>query len=153
MYFLRSSYMQAYGWNCLKAEGQGFQKIVWFAHKIMVFHFFSPFFFFLIVLPDVTFNVTTTIWMWSFWCFSRIFTRSLLLKFGVKTPLNKNNSSSLILTNIELKFEACIFNLIWKWGAKDPQKRKDHLMFINFGVKKFILKNTPKKKNFDIWML
>jgi hypothetical protein len=30
--------------------------------------------------------------------------------------------------------------------AKDPKKREDHLIFINFGVKKFILKNTQKKK-------
>jgi hypothetical protein len=69
-----------------------------------------------------------------------------VLKFGVKTPINKNNSSSLILTNLELRFEACMLNLIWKWGAKDPKKREDHLIFINFGVKKFTLKNTPKKK-------
>jgi hypothetical protein len=34
------------------------------------------------------------------------------LKFGVKTPVN--NSSSLILSNLELKFEVCMFNLIWK---------------------------------------
>jgi hypothetical protein len=36
------------------------------------------------------------------------------LKFGVKTPVKKNNSSSLIHTNLELKFEACMLNLIWK---------------------------------------
>jgi hypothetical protein len=36
------------------------------------------------------------------------------LKFGVNTPVNKNNSSSLILTNVELRFEACMLNLIWK---------------------------------------
>jgi hypothetical protein len=63
-----------------------------------------------------------------------------------QAPINKNNSSSLILTNLELRFEACMVNLIWKWGAKDPKKREDHLIFINFGVKKFTLKNTPKKK-------
>jgi hypothetical protein len=37
-----------------------------------------------------------------------------MLKFGVKTPVQKKNSSSLILTNLELKFEACMLNLIWK---------------------------------------
>jgi hypothetical protein len=37
-----------------------------------------------------------------------------VLKIGVKTPINKNNSSSLILTNLELQFEACMLNLIWK---------------------------------------
>jgi hypothetical protein len=46
-----------------------------------------------------------------------------------------------------------MLNLIWKWGAKDPKKREDHLIFINFGVKKFTLKDTPPKKNFDVWML
>jgi hypothetical protein len=35
------------------------------------------------------------------------------LKFGVKT-VNKNNSSSLIITNVDLNFEACMLNLIWK---------------------------------------
>jgi hypothetical protein len=29
-------------------------------------------------------------------------------------PANKNNSSSFMLTNLELKFEVCMFNLIWK---------------------------------------
>jgi hypothetical protein len=108
---------------CPKAEGQGSQKIVCFAYEILVFHFFFIFFL-LMVLHDVTFNVTVTIWMLSFWIFSRIFTRSIVLKFGVKTPINKENSSSLILTNLELKFEPCMLNLIWKWGAKDPQKKK-----------------------------
>jgi hypothetical protein len=42
---------------------------------------------------------------------------------------------------MELRFEPCVLNLIWKWGAKDPKKREDHLIFINFGVKKF-----PRKK-------
>jgi hypothetical protein len=34
--------------------------------------------------------------------------------------------------------------------CKRPKKREDHLIFINFGVKKFTLKNTPKKKTFDV---
>jgi hypothetical protein len=37
-----------------------------------------------------------------------------MLKFGVKTPVNKNNSSSLILTNLKLRFEPYMLNLIWK---------------------------------------
>jgi hypothetical protein len=32
---------------------------------------------------------------------------------------------------------------------KIQKKKKKHLIFINFGVKKLILRNTPKK-NFDI---
>jgi hypothetical protein len=34
--------------------------------------------------------------------------------------------------------------------CKRSKKREDHLIFINFGVKKFTLKNTPKKENFDV---
>jgi hypothetical protein len=105
------------------------------------------------VLHDDTFNVTAMIWTRSFWIFSRIFTRSIVLKFGIKNTVNKKNSNSFILTNLEMKFEACMLYLIWKWGAKDPKKREVHLIFINFGVKKFTLKSTPQKKNFDVWML
>jgi hypothetical protein len=46
---------------------------------------------------------------------------------------------------MELRFELYVLNLIWKWGLKD------YLIFINFGVKKFTLKNTQKKSNFDVW--
>jgi hypothetical protein len=74
-----------------------------------------------------------------------------VLKFSVKTPVNKKISNSLIITNMELRFEPCVLNLIWKCCEKNPRKRKDHLIFINFGVKKF-KKRTPweKKKNFDV---
>jgi hypothetical protein len=37
-------------------------------------------------------------------------------------------------------------NLIWKREAKDPKRREDHLIFINFEVKKFTIKNTQKKE-------
>jgi hypothetical protein len=53
--------MQPCGRNCARAGGQGSQKIVCFVHKILVFHFFSLFFFLLMVLHDITFNVTATI--------------------------------------------------------------------------------------------
>jgi hypothetical protein len=65
MYFLRSSYMQPCGWNYPRAEGQGAKKEFCFAHWILVFHFFH-FLFLLMVLHDVTLNVTATIKMWSF---------------------------------------------------------------------------------------
>jgi hypothetical protein len=45
---------------------------------------------------------------------SSLILTNLVLKFGVNTHVNKNNYSSLILTNLELKFEACMLNLIWK---------------------------------------
>jgi hypothetical protein len=35
--------------------------------------------------------------------------------------------------------------------SKRPKKNKNnHLIFINFGIKKFTLKKTPKKKNFNV---
>jgi hypothetical protein len=37
-----------------------------------------------------------------------------------------------------------MLNLICKWGAKDPKRSEDHLIFI--GINKFTVKNTPKKK-------
>jgi hypothetical protein len=34
---------------------------------------------------------------------------------------------------------------------KRPKKNKNkHLIFINFGINKFTLKKTPKKKNFNV---
>jgi hypothetical protein len=30
--------------------------------------------------------------------------------------------------------------------SKDAKKREDNLIFINFGIKKFTLKNIPQKK-------
>jgi hypothetical protein len=97
------------------------------------------------VLHDVTlcdrYNLNV-----NFLIFSRNFTRSTMLKFWVKTLVNKMNFSSLIITNMELRFESCVFTLIWKWCAKDLQKRKGHLISISFGVKKFTEKNTQKKK-------
>jgi hypothetical protein len=37
-----------------------------------------------------------------------------MLKFLVKTLVNKKNSSSLIVTNMELRFEPGVLNLIQK---------------------------------------
>jgi hypothetical protein len=68
-----------------------------------------------------------------------------MLKFWIKTPVNKNDFISLIIINMELRFEPCVLNLIWKWCVKDPKERKDHLIFINFGVKEFTISNTQKK--------
>jgi hypothetical protein len=33
-------------------------------------------------------------------------------------------------TNMELRFEPCVLNLIWKWCAKDQKKREDHFIII-----------------------
>jgi hypothetical protein len=34
--------------------------------------------------------------------------------------------------------------------CKRPKKKRRASNFINFGLKKFTLKNTPKKKSFDV---
>jgi hypothetical protein len=67
-----------------------------------------------------------------------------MFKFWVKTLVNKKNFSSLIIIDMELRFEQCVLNLISKSYAKDPNKIKDHLIFINFRIKKFTIKNTQK---------
>jgi hypothetical protein len=33
---------------------------------------------------------------------------------------------------------------------RPKKEREDNLIFINFGIKKFTTKNTPKKENFDV---
>jgi hypothetical protein len=40
-----------------------------------------------------------------------------------------------------------------EWCAKDPKKEEDHLILMNFGVMKFIVKKAPKKENIDVWTL
>jgi hypothetical protein len=82
--------------------------------------------------------------------FQENFTRSIVLKFWVKTPINKKNFSSLIITNVELRFEPCVLNLIWKWGAKDPKKRGSY-NFHQFWSTKVQSKKHPKKTK--LWCL
>jgi hypothetical protein len=138
------------GKNCLKAKGKGAKEEVCFVHKILVFHFFSLFpfahghawYYFQCNRYDP--NV-------KFFIFSEFFTRSTVLKFWVKTLVDKKSFNSLIITNMELRFEPCVLNLKQKWCAKDLEKREDHLIFINCGVKKFTMKNTQKKRK--LWCL
>jgi hypothetical protein len=33
---------------------------------------------------------------------------------------------------------------------KDPKKREDHLIFMNLGMEKFIVKRFSKRENFDV---
>jgi hypothetical protein len=86
-------------------KGKGAKKEVFFAHRILVFHFF-PLFLLQMVLP-YNLNVKS------------------------RPPKTKMNFSSLIITNMELRFEPYVLNLIWKRGAKDPKKKKDHIIFLN----------------------
>jgi hypothetical protein len=52
---------------------------------------------------------------------------------------------------MELKFEPCVL-IDLELRCKRPQKKRRPLIFINLGVKKFIVKNTQKKikKIFDV---
>jgi hypothetical protein len=51
-----------------------------------------------------------------------------------------------------LKFEirAMCAQLDLEVMCKRSKIRKDHLIFINFGVKKFTIKNIQKNQNFDV---
>jgi hypothetical protein len=133
--------MQPCGWNYPRVEGQGAKKEVCIAHRILVFHllFFFSWFYMMSFCHPYNLNM-------KFLLFFKTFTRSWVLKFWVKTPINKRNLSSFISINVELRFEPCMLNLILKYCAKDPKKGEDHLIFINFGIKKFTVRNTPQKK-------
>jgi hypothetical protein len=52
-----------------------------------------------------------------------------------------------------MKFEPYMANLIKKWFSIYPKFEKDHLIFMNFGVRNFIMKINQKNKNFDVWTL
>jgi hypothetical protein len=49
-----------------------------------------------------------------FFIFFKNFYKVHSVEVWSQDPVNKINSSSFILTNLELKFEACMLNLIWK---------------------------------------
>jgi hypothetical protein len=83
--------------------------------------------------------------------FSKSFTRSTVLKFWVKTHFKQRNSMSLILTkNLNLRLEPKVLNLLSKCLAKEPKKRRYHLIIMNFGKKKFTVRNIQKK---ELWCL
>jgi hypothetical protein len=85
-----------------------------FCSQNLRFSFFFQKLYLLMVLHDITFNVAASIWMCSFWYLSRNFISSIVLEFWGKTPFNKKNSSSLILTNLKLRFELCVPYLVQK---------------------------------------
>jgi hypothetical protein len=71
-----------------------------------------------------------------------------VLKFRVKTHFKQINSISLILTNLNLKFEPQVLNLFSKCLAKDPKKRGNN--YHEFWSNKVHNKKRPKKTNFDV---
>ena len=137
---MRSSYIQPCGLSYPKAK----QK-VYFDHIILSFHFFSIFilFYCLMVLHDVIFNVTFMIWSFGFLKKFYNFHSIRIMSLG---PINKKNSNSRILTNIELKIEPCVLNLIWKWYTNYPKEKEYHLIFMKFGAKKLVVKSTSKEQ-------
>ena len=57
--------------------------------------------------------------------------------------------SSLIPTHTRLRLEPYIVNFIWKPLPKVMKISKQCLIFVNFGVKNFPVRNDPQK-NFDL---
>ena len=135
MYFLRSSYIQPCGKNCPRTKGQGMVLLKKFFLPIE--SWFFTFFTFFFAHPSA-------------WCYLQCDCYNVNVKFliffkkfykvhrvGVlnQDPRQQETFNSLIITNMELRFEPCVLNLTWKWGTKDIKKREDHLIFISFGVK------------------
>jgi hypothetical protein len=65
------------------------------------------------------------------------------------------NSTSLILTNLKLRFEPCVFNLIWKWYAKIPKKIEipSSTFHEHWSEEVHCKKYTMSKFFFDVWTL
>jgi hypothetical protein len=128
---------------------------MYFAHGstwwILDFHFFFHYVFLLMVPHDVIFYEIALIWMWSLCSFfPRNFTSSTLMEFESR-PLSTKNSNPFIFTNLKVGSEPCVFNLIQKWCVKDPGKKENHLISIDFWNKKVqCLKKLCKKK---LWCL
>jgi hypothetical protein len=101
------------------AEGQGAKKEVCFGHWILLFHFSFAHGSIWCHLQCGYYNLNV-----QFLIFFKKYYKVCSVEVWVKTLINKKKFSSLIITNMELIFEPCVFNLIWKWGAKDPQKKK-----------------------------
>jgi hypothetical protein len=89
----------------------GVKREVFFAYRILDFHFFPIFFFahgsIRCYLQCDGFDLNV-----KFLIFFKRFTSSTVSKFSVKTPINKMNSSSLIFTSMKLRFELCMPYLV-----------------------------------------
>jgi hypothetical protein len=122
------------GWNCQWLKGRVLKK------KFVLF-----------VLP-IKFWFFTFVWLHALWSNCKVFyffnnyykVHSVEVWSHDPPSTYKNNSSSLILTNLEFaQLEACLLNLrhvCSTWFGSEVQKtlkKEDHLIFINFEVKKF----------------
>jgi hypothetical protein len=103
--------LQLCGQTAQGLKGQGAKKNL--AHKILVFYFFSLFFFAHgyarchLQCDRYNLNVKLLIFFKKFYKVHSVEVLS-------QDPVNKKNSSSFIITNMELRFEPCVLNLIWK---------------------------------------
>ena len=146
-YFLRNSYMQPCGWKCPWLEGYKAQKIVCSILIILVFHFLSSFLF----VPWLCMASPPMWLLQSDYKVSEFFQEILQGPhwWSSECRSHKNNSTSLIIRNLEFKFEP------WIWFKNNVYKthlnKKNHVIFINFGEKKVTVKKNPKKTKFD-WM-
>jgi hypothetical protein len=128
-------------------KGWRAKKEVYFAHRILDFHFFSILLL-LMVLHDIIFNVTTLLWMCSPLFFSRHFTSSIGWESGVKIPSTKKFSLTHTYKS-KGRISAICAQLGSKVMCKRP-KKEDHLIFMNFRVKRFIVKRSFQRK---LWCL
>jgi hypothetical protein len=143
LYFLRSSYMQPCGWNCPRAEGQGAKKIFCFVHKNMVFHFFPLFFcsWFCMTSPS----------MWPLWskCEVFYFFQEILQVPQCWSLESRPPSTKIILAHSYLQtWSWDLSHVCLTWFGSEVQKTQKK----KSAEKKFTLKNTQKKDNFDVWM-
>jgi hypothetical protein len=51
--------------------------------------------------------------------------------------------------NLKMRVEPYMVNLSWKRFLKDANYQKEHLIFMKFGVRSYIIKKILKNKNFD----
>jgi hypothetical protein len=64
-------------------------------------------------------------------------------------PRNKKDFDSFILISLKVKFDPYVLNLV-RSDLQRLGKERIPSNFMNFGVKKFIVKKSPKNKNFDV---
>jgi hypothetical protein len=70
----------------------------------------------------------------------------MVLEFLVMSPLEKTNSISFILTNLQLRFDTLCAQLGKEVIYKRPNNKEYHPIFINFKFKNFTVKNFQKNK-------
>jgi hypothetical protein len=130
---------------------EGCQKRFFFSQKNLGFFFFSQFFFRLWVLHGVIFNVTALIWMWSPWFLFKKFYKFHVIGVLNQDPPWQKEFKLIHINKSKGGIWAMYIKLDLEVICKKPKKKEDHLIFMNFGVKKFTVQKTSKKEMFDVW--